>query len=106
MKEFRRALIERGWTAPGWPKEYGGADLSVEQQFILNEVLAGFRAPGGGGVPDLVGATLLVHGSEEMKRRFLPGLMRGEERWAAGLLRAGRRLRSRLAADAGGPRRR
>ena len=84
VKQFRRALIERGWTAPGWPKEYGGADLSTEQQFILNEVLADFRAPGGGGVPDLVGATILVHGSEEMKQRFLPGLMRGEDRWAQG----------------------
>ncbi|MYE47639.1 MAG: hypothetical protein F4X25_13020 [Chloroflexi bacterium] len=80
--EFRDALIERGWAAPAWPREYGGAELPVDQQFILNEVLAEYRAPRAG-VLD-VGSTIMVHASEELKRRFLPGFVEGKDKWAQG----------------------
>src|SRR5262245_8713848 len=61
MADFRTALVNRGWIAPAWPKEYGGAGLSVMDQFILNEELAEAGAPqvGGTGVSQ-VGPTLIV----------------------------------------------
>ena len=54
----------------------------------------------------MLGPTLIVHGTEEQKQKYLPPTLTGEMRLGAGLLRAGRRLRPRLAADARRPRRR
>ena len=79
---FRDALIERGWAAPAWPEQYGGADLPVDQQFILSEVLAEYRAPRAG-VLD-VGSTIMVHASDALKQRFLPGFVEGKDKWAQG----------------------
>ena len=62
------ALAEKGWVAPHWPKEYGGAGLSVMEQFIYNQEMAKAAAPpvGGMGV-SLLGPTMIVHGSDEQK---------------------------------------
>ncbi|WBL37528.1 acyl-CoA dehydrogenase family protein [Tepidiforma flava] len=38
--QWRDALVRRGWIAPAWPKEYGGAGMSVVEQFILNQEFA------------------------------------------------------------------
>jgi alkylation response protein AidB-like acyl-CoA dehydrogenase len=81
-RSWREALVEKGWIAPAWPKEYGGADLSVMEQFILNEVFAEMRATPQR-VPD-VGSTIMVHGSEEMKSKFLPAMVKGQEVWCQG----------------------
>ncbi|HRC63479.1 MAG TPA: acyl-CoA dehydrogenase family protein, partial [Dehalococcoidia bacterium] len=71
-EEWAAALAERGWGAPHWPKEYGGAGLSSIEQFILRWEFAILDAPiiGGGGI-SLLGPTLLVHGTEEQKQQFL-----------------------------------
>ncbi len=82
MKGWRQAILERGWIAPAWPKQYGGADLSAIEQFILREVFTELRAPIQS-VHD-VGSTILVHGSDEQKRQFLPPMVRGEIRWCQG----------------------
>ena len=84
------ALAERGWVAPHWPKEYGGAGLSTMEQFIYNQEMAIAGAPmvGGQGV-SLFGATVLVHGSQEQKERFLAPTLRGEMLWAQGFSEPG-----------------
>ena len=82
MRGWREALVERGWIAPAWPKEFGGADLSVMDQFILNEEFARARATPIR-VPD-VGSTIMVHGSEEQKREFLPPMVKGADQWCQG----------------------
>ncbi|RJQ09852.1 MAG: hypothetical protein C4558_05580 [Dehalococcoidia bacterium] len=82
MKQWRAALVEKGWIAPAWPKEYGGANLSPMEQFILNETIAERSAPRVG-VPD-VGSTIMVHGTPEQKAEFLPPMVRGETRWCQG----------------------
>ena len=82
MKKWRAALVEKGWIAPAWPKEYGGADLSPMEQFILNETVAKRGAPMVR-VPD-VGSTIMVHGSEEQKKEFLPPMVKGETIWCQG----------------------
>ena len=82
MDQWREKLVERGWIAPAWPKQYGGADLSPMEQFILSETFAETRSPRLG-VPD-VGSTIMVHGTEEQQKQFLPPMVTGETRWCQG----------------------
>ena len=79
-------MVERGWTAPHWPREYGGAGLSMRQADILKEELKRLHAR-----PALfsfglwmLGPVLLEYASAEQKQRFLPPIVRGEMRWAQG----------------------
>jgi len=73
-------LGERGWLAPNWPVEYGGAGKTAVEAAILSEEMA--RA----GVPDtvhvntveIVGLFLLLAGTDEQKKRFLPAMARGD----------------------------
>jgi alkylation response protein AidB-like acyl-CoA dehydrogenase len=81
-KKWRMALVEKGWIAPAWPKAVGGADLSPMEQFVMNETFTAARAPREG-VPD-VGSTIMVHGSDEQKKEFLPPMVKGETRWCQG----------------------
>jgi alkylation response protein AidB-like acyl-CoA dehydrogenase len=90
LREWRRKLQERGWIAPAWPKEYGGAGLSVKQQFILNEEFAEARAPAVGGMGiTMVGPTLMAHGTEEQKREYLPRIISGELNFCQGFSEPG-----------------
>jgi alkylation response protein AidB-like acyl-CoA dehydrogenase len=84
-RDWLHALSERGWVAPHWPVEYGGAGLTPMEQFILNQELARAGAPhvGGSGV-GLLGPTLIVHGSEEQRKKYLPPILNGEVTWAQG----------------------
>ena len=82
-----KKLGEKGWIAPAWPKEYGGAGMTVMQQFIFNEEMAEARAPrplhliiGVG----MAGPTLIVHGSEKQKKYYLPRILSGEDIWCQG----------------------
>jgi alkylation response protein AidB-like acyl-CoA dehydrogenase len=85
LQEWRRRVAARGWVAPAWPIEYGGAGLGVKEQFILNEEFAEAGAPqvGGFGVM-MFGPTLIVHGTEEQKREHLPGILSGDTLWCQG----------------------
>lgn len=82
-----KKLGGKGWIAPAWPKEYGGAGLSTMQQFVLNEELALHRVPrpmhliiGLG----MAGPTIIVHGTEEQKKKYLPGIINGTDIWCQG----------------------
>jgi alkylation response protein AidB-like acyl-CoA dehydrogenase len=85
-KAWERKLAEGGWTCIGWPKEYGGRAASVEQQVIFNEEYARAGGPGRMGHigEGLTGPTLIAFGTDEQKKRFLPGIVRGEEFWCQG----------------------
>ncbi|OGO53079.1 MAG: hypothetical protein A2148_05035 [Chloroflexi bacterium RBG_16_68_14] len=85
MRGWRKKLATKGWIAPAWPQEYGGAGLGVMQQFIMNEEFAEARAPqmGGMGVA-MVGPTLIIHGSEEQKKEHLSRILSGEVQWCQG----------------------
>ena len=84
-KAWSDALASKGWIAPHWPKEYGGASLSPMEQFIYNMEMAESGAPrvGGSGV-GMLGPTLIVHGTEEQKAQHLGGILSGEVVWAQG----------------------
>jgi alkylation response protein AidB-like acyl-CoA dehydrogenase len=82
---WAKVLAERGWFAPHWPKEYGGGGLSPMEQFIYKQEIAIHEAPvvGGSGV-SLLGPTLIVHGTEEQKKKYLPGILSGDVVFAQG----------------------
>ena len=79
------ALFEHGWFAPHLPKEYGGAGMSPMEQFIFTQERAAAGAPqvGANGLA-LLAPTLIVHGTEEQKAQYLPGILNGEKLWAQG----------------------
>ncbi|MEX2375244.1 MAG: acyl-CoA dehydrogenase family protein, partial [Dehalococcoidia bacterium] len=82
---WAEVLAERGWVAPHWPQEYGGAGLSILEQFIFAEEMAEARVPMVGGIGvALVGPTLIAFGSEEQKREHLPRILSGEVIWSQG----------------------
>jgi alkylation response protein AidB-like acyl-CoA dehydrogenase len=84
-KEWTKKLADRKWIAPAWPTEYGGAGLTVMEQFIFNSELAEARAPRPGGIAvGFAGPTLIVHGTEEQKKTYLPGILGGDEIWCQG----------------------
>jgi alkylation response protein AidB-like acyl-CoA dehydrogenase len=85
-KLWREKLAERGWIAPAWPREYGGAGMTPMEQFVFNEEMALARAPrtGGGIAIGMAGPTIMVHGTEEQKQRFLPPILSGEHIWCQG----------------------
>ncbi len=85
LKEWRGALSSRGWIAPHWPKEYGGAGMSVTEQFVFNEEMAEARAPqvGGMGVA-MIGPILIRFGTEEQQKEHLSRITSGEAHWCQG----------------------
>ena len=86
MKRWLDVMAERGWTAPTWPKQYGGGGLNKAEAKILSQEMAklGLRAPLVGFGLTMIGPLLLQEGSEELKRTHLPPIIRGEIRWCQG----------------------
>ncbi len=85
-KAWQRTMYEAGFVGRAWPHAYGGRDASLTQQVILNEELARAGAPP---LINTIGLTILapaliVHGSEEQKRRFLPKILTAEDIWCQG----------------------
>jgi len=79
-------MAAKGWTAPTWPKEYGGGGLSNAEARVLAQELARLKAR-----PALMsfgiwmlGPVLLEYATEEQKKQFLPGIVKGEIRWCQG----------------------
>jgi len=79
-------MVERGYTAPTWPREYGGAALSAEENAVLEQELKRLNCR-----PALkslgiwmLAPVLLQFGTEEQKREHLPKMARGEIRWCQG----------------------
>ena len=80
-------LAQKGWIAPAWPKEYGGAGMSVIEQFVFNEEMARAGAPRGANIGIGVGwagPTIILFGTDEQKRQHLPPILRGETIWCQG----------------------
>jgi alkylation response protein AidB-like acyl-CoA dehydrogenase len=85
-RRWQRALHERGWAGLTWPTEYGGAGATLVDQAILAEELARAGAPQPANVLGLTmgGPTVIAHGTEEQKRRFLPPILSADEIWCQG----------------------
>ena len=83
-RAFMKKLAERGWLGMSWPREYGGKDLSGVYEFILNEALARRGCPQIGKGVGIIGKTLIRHGSQFLKREFLPKIINAEIEFAVG----------------------
>jgi alkylation response protein AidB-like acyl-CoA dehydrogenase len=85
--EFTRHLGAAGFIGMTWPKEYGGAERSAFDRYIVTEELLAVGAPvRGHWVSDRqTGPVLLKFGTPEQKRKYLPAMARGEHFFALGL---------------------
>jgi alkylation response protein AidB-like acyl-CoA dehydrogenase len=85
-RKFSCKLWENGFLGMSWPKEFGGQGLPGTYDFILLDELGkrwGAHVPLDVGYT-MVGRTILHHGSEEMKKEFLPKIIRGEIEFSLG----------------------
>jgi alkylation response protein AidB-like acyl-CoA dehydrogenase len=87
-ESWRRTLADNQMLAVSWPKEYGGAGLSLVEQVVLAEEFARAGAPQGSendtfGI-GMLGNTLIHLGTEEQKKHYLPRILSGEMRWCQG----------------------
>ena len=85
MEEWQRRLYKKGWMAPHWPAEHGGAEWSVTQNFIYNSERAAAGAPEtiSFGVT-MVASVILAYGSDEQKAKYLPRILKSEDWWCQG----------------------
>lgn len=77
--------LPKGWVAPGWPKEYGGTGWTATQKYIFQEELGAANTPGI--IPfglAMVAPVIYTFGSEEQKKRFLPGILSSDVWWCQG----------------------
>jgi alkylation response protein AidB-like acyl-CoA dehydrogenase len=85
-RAWQRTLWEAGYVGLSWPRAYGGQEATLTQQVIVTQELARV------GTPPLIntigltilGPTLVVHGTEDQRRRFLPKILAAEELWCQG----------------------
>ena len=83
--EMRKKLADKGWLTMAWTEEYGGQGVSHMMQVVFAEEMSYHRAPG----RDVFGTrmmapTLMIHGTEEQKKEFLPPVSKGEVQWCQG----------------------
>ncbi|MEU1008986.1 acyl-CoA dehydrogenase family protein [Streptomyces sp. NPDC005890] len=86
-RAWERALGAAGWIGLGWPESgYGNRTATLTQQVVWAEEYSRSGAPPRSGHigENLLAPTLLAHGSEEQKSRFLPPIAAGEELWCQG----------------------
>ena len=91
--QWRQTLYRRGLLGITWPAEYGGRGLSRLHQVVLMEELTRAGAPFGEHTDlfgiKMLGSTLLRWGTAEQRRRFLPRILSGEDRWCQGFSEPG-----------------
>ncbi|MBL6686868.1 MAG: acyl-CoA dehydrogenase family protein [Pseudomonadales bacterium] len=85
-RAWRDACAAKGWTAPLWPKEYGGAQMSADEYRVFQEEMAAIKAlpPETGMGLAMIGPTLLEFGTEAQKQEHLPKIATGQVRWCQG----------------------
>jgi alkylation response protein AidB-like acyl-CoA dehydrogenase len=85
IQEWQSILSRKGWLAPHWPAEYGGAGWSVTQKFIYEQESALAHTPPV--IPfglNMLAPVLIKYGSEEQKAHWLPRMLRGDDWWCQG----------------------
>ena len=83
---WRQRMAEKGWTAPLWPEEYGGAALTSDRYRVLQEEMMSIKAlpPATGMGLAMIGPTLLEFGTAQQKCEHLPKIVSGEVSWCQG----------------------
>jgi alkylation response protein AidB-like acyl-CoA dehydrogenase len=83
---WEKELAAGNWVAMSWPKAYGGRGATLHEQLIFDTEYARSDAPSRASFfgEQLLGPTMMMHGTEDQKRRFLPAIVRGEQYWCQG----------------------
>lgn len=86
LKDWQKTVYKGGWAGISWPKEYGGRGASLVERMIFDEEMAAHKAPGLMNVLglEIVGPTIITHGSQAQKQRYLANILSGEEVWSQG----------------------
>jgi alkylation response protein AidB-like acyl-CoA dehydrogenase len=86
LRAWQAMLHRAGWIGLAWPVEYGGRGGAAVDQVVFNQEIARAKAPSPPGIIGLqtLGPTLLQHGSEAQRRRFLPTILDATEVWCQG----------------------
>lgn len=89
-EEWHSALNERGWLAPTWPKEWGGANWTFIQRYIFEiEASAAFAPRTIAFGVNMFGPVVLRYGTDEQKARWLPRILDGSDWWCQGFSEPG-----------------
>jgi alkylation response protein AidB-like acyl-CoA dehydrogenase len=83
-RAFMRELGQKGWLGLTWPTEYGGSEGEGVYEYLLNEALAGRGGPQIGKGVGIIGKTLIAHGNEFLKQKFLPMILNNDVEFAVG----------------------
>lgn len=85
QRRWAALLVDEGFAAPAWPREWGGMDLELADQVTYHEEFAKVRRPAhpGPGIT-VVGPTIIKHGTDEQRERFLRPGLRGDIIWVQG----------------------
>lgn len=85
-KVWLERMVAKGWTAPEWPKAYGGGGLNPQEALVLKEEMQklGCRTPLLSFGLMMLGPVILQYGTEAQKQQHLPKIVRGEIRWCQG----------------------
>jgi alkylation response protein AidB-like acyl-CoA dehydrogenase len=90
-REWSRKMYDAGYAGLTWPQEYGGRSAPYTHQAIVLEEFARAEAPSHMGVIGLgmAGPTIMAHGTEEQRKRYLPKILSAEEIWCQGFSEPG-----------------
>jgi alkylation response protein AidB-like acyl-CoA dehydrogenase len=90
-RSWQRKLNEAGWAGVSWPQEYGGRGATLVEQAIFNEETVRSRTPSVANVLGIAmgGPTVIAHGTEEQRQRFLRPILSAEEIWCQGFSEPG-----------------
>ena len=104
-KALQTILYQRGWGAPSWPKDYGGTGWSPAELYIFEQeaAAADMPPPFHQGLEN-IGPIIFTYGTAAQKKRYLPGILTGEDWWCQGYSEPGAgsdlaSLRTRAARD-------
>ena len=82
---FHKSLVTKGWSVSSWPKEMGGTGWTPVQTYIFDTECARAGAPiYNGAGQKMVGPVILKYGTDEQKKKYLPGIVSGDDHWAQG----------------------
>jgi acyl-CoA dehydrogenase len=82
-KAWQARKNEEGWACLRWPKEFGGQDATTMESVIFGQEEARYELPQSiyGIGHGMLGPTIMAHGTDDQKQRFLPNMVQGDEVW-------------------------
>lgn len=83
-RRWHAVLHDNGYAGPSWPRSAGGMELSFDKQVVYAEETARARVPRAPGTQHIAAPTIIRHGNEEQRERWLTPMLRADEIWAQG----------------------